>query len=169
MLAPQGLPNPRVLLIGGAGFIGHTLALALRARGGDVLIVDDFSVNHLRAPEVRDRPGINRDLYLTIAQDRLDRLGAASVPILEQDARNGDAVTRIVADYQPTAVVVLAAVGHSSRSNAHPHRAFESSARTLRPRSRPFAPARRRTWSTCRRAWSTGTSPPTPVLPVKPW
>lgn len=125
------LTGARVLLIGGAGFIGNSLALALKARGADVLVVDSFTVNHLKAPEDLDRSGINRSLYVTIAQDRLTRLDLAAIPVIEQDARDLVAVSRIVQIFRPNAIVVLAAISHASRSNANPHRAFESSARTL--------------------------------------
>ena len=41
-IASMDLAGKRVLLVGGAGFIGHNLALALRARGADVAIVDSL-------------------------------------------------------------------------------------------------------------------------------
>ena len=37
----------KVLLVGGAGFIGHNLALELRRMGVDVDIADAFKVNNL--------------------------------------------------------------------------------------------------------------------------
>ena len=37
----------RIVLIGGAGFIGHHLALRLAARGWDVTVIDDLQINNL--------------------------------------------------------------------------------------------------------------------------
>lgn len=37
----------RALLIGGAGFIGHHLALELKSKNYEVLIVDGLEVNNL--------------------------------------------------------------------------------------------------------------------------
>ena len=39
----------RIVLIGGAGFIGHNLALALKAKGAEVSIIDSLQVNNLYA------------------------------------------------------------------------------------------------------------------------
>ena len=40
------LENKRVLIIGGAGFIGHNLALSLREKKAKVSIIDGLSVNN---------------------------------------------------------------------------------------------------------------------------
>lgn len=37
----------RILLIGGAGFIGHHLALSLKQNGFEVFIIDGLEVNSL--------------------------------------------------------------------------------------------------------------------------
>ena len=39
--------SARVILIGGAGFIGHHLALALAAAGDEVVVVDNLHTNHI--------------------------------------------------------------------------------------------------------------------------
>ena len=41
------LENKKVLIIGGAGFIGHNLALELREKKAKVSIIDGLSVNNL--------------------------------------------------------------------------------------------------------------------------
>ena len=41
------LADERVLLVGGAGFIGHNLALGLREIGIDTAIVDNLMINSL--------------------------------------------------------------------------------------------------------------------------
>jgi len=47
------LAGRRVALIGGAGFIGHNLALELQARGAEPHIVDSLQVNNLGAFSTR--------------------------------------------------------------------------------------------------------------------
>ena len=39
--------SKKVILLGGAGFIGHHLALSYAAQGFDVVICDSFQVNNL--------------------------------------------------------------------------------------------------------------------------
>ena len=43
----SNLTGEKILLLGGAGFIGHNLALELVSRGAEVTIVDGFSVNSI--------------------------------------------------------------------------------------------------------------------------
>ena len=43
----SNLSEHRVALIGGAGFIGHNMALALKERGAEVEVIDGLEVNHL--------------------------------------------------------------------------------------------------------------------------
>ena len=40
------LSNRRIVLIGGAGFIGHHLALHLKDKGAEVFVVDSLAVNN---------------------------------------------------------------------------------------------------------------------------
>lgn len=128
---PPMTSGRRVLLVGGAGFIGHALALRLKTGGAAPLVVDSFTVNHIKSPLEMSRPGINRDLYLAIAGARLDLLAEAGIRVVEQDARDSAALAAIVEEFRPDTVVVLAAISHASRSNANPHRAFENGAGTL--------------------------------------
>ena len=37
----------KILIIGGAGFIGHNLSLFLKKKNFDVTIVDNFAINNL--------------------------------------------------------------------------------------------------------------------------
>ena len=37
----------RILITGGAGFIGHNLAIALKEAGHETFIVDNLSVNNM--------------------------------------------------------------------------------------------------------------------------
>ena len=43
----SNIKNKKILIIGGAGFIGHNLALKLKQLGTDVSIVDGMTINNL--------------------------------------------------------------------------------------------------------------------------
>ena len=45
----HSLIDRKVTIIGGAGFIGHNLALELDRRGADVDVIDSFQVNNILA------------------------------------------------------------------------------------------------------------------------
>ena len=78
----------RTLVTGGAGFIGSNLVDALLERGDEVTVVDDLSTGR--------RPNLDDAL-------------AAGATLVEQDIRDAEAMTRIVAEARPQAVFHLAA------------------------------------------------------------
>jgi nucleoside-diphosphate-sugar epimerase len=121
----------KIALLGGAGFIGHNLALALAARGAKVEIVDGLQVNNLLAFSSSTAPQQDRDLYLRIINQRLDMLRAANIPLHVQDARDYHALCRILGQIQPQVIVHLAAVAHAGRANKDPFSTFDHSLRTL--------------------------------------
>lgn len=124
------LNNRKVALIGGAGFIGHNLALALKAQGANVEVIDSLQVNNLIhfTSAVSDP---NRDLYLYMLNQRLDLMNRAQIPLHVQDARDYHALSRILDKIQPDAIVHLAAVSHAGKSNKDPYSTFDHSLRTL--------------------------------------
>ena len=89
----------RVLLTGGAGYIGAHTAVALIEAGHDVLIVDDFSAS---SPE---------------AVGRMEAITGAKVPVLAADARDKTALLGFVREHAPVDAVIhfagLKAVGES--------------------------------------------------------
>jgi len=121
----------RIVLVGGAGFIGHNLALDLVGKGAEVHIVDGLQVNNLLYFTSADLELKNRDLYLKIINHRLDSLKKAGVTLHVQDARDYLALTRIMNKVQPQVVIQLAAVSHAARSNKDPFSTFDHSLRTL--------------------------------------
>ncbi len=121
----------RVAVIGGAGFIGHHLALELAARGVDVHVVDGLQVNNMLAVATDERYRPHRDLYSRILQERLDLLRDADVPVHVQDARDYHALSRLLSDIAPTVIVHAAAVSHAGESNKDPYSTFDHSLRTL--------------------------------------
>jgi nucleoside-diphosphate-sugar epimerase len=121
----------KIVLVGGAGFIGHHLALSLVRQGAHVDIIDGLQVNNLLEVASRSSSEQNRDLYLRIINQRLDRLRNAGVEMHLQDARDYNALVRLMDEIDPEVIVHLAAVSHAGRSNKDPFSTFDHSLRTL--------------------------------------
>jgi nucleoside-diphosphate-sugar epimerase len=121
----------KIALIGGAGFIGHHLALALKTRGDDVHVIDGLEVNHLThyAAQPSDFP--NRDLYIKMLLERIQLINDAEIPLHRVDARDYDRLTRTLSRIEPDVVVHLAAIAHAGKSNKDPLSTFDHSLRTL--------------------------------------
>lgn len=126
----DALAGRRVALIGGAGFIGHNLALALAERGAEPHIIDGLQVNNLGAfSNATGDP--NKNLYMHLVYERLAALHEANIPLHVVDARDYQVLSRCLSDIQPHAVVQLAAIAHANRSNKDPYSTFDHSFRTL--------------------------------------
>jgi nucleoside-diphosphate-sugar epimerase len=124
------LDGRRVAIIGGGGFIGHHLALALTRAGATVHVIDSLQVNNLLWFASRpEQP--NRSLFMTMLNERLDLLRAADIPLHPQDARDYHALSRLLSDIKPSFIVHLAAVSHAGQSNKDPYSTFDHSLRTL--------------------------------------
>ena len=92
----------RVLLTGGAGYIGSHTAVALHKRGHDVVLLDNF------ANAERDVP------------ERLRRLTGVAFPVIEADIRDVPAVTAALAAFPVDAVIHFAALKAVGESEADP-------------------------------------------------
>ena len=64
----------RIIITGGAGFIGHHMALTLKKRGAEVEVIDSLQVNNLSAFAGNADNISNRSLYLHLIHERLDLL-----------------------------------------------------------------------------------------------
>jgi nucleoside-diphosphate-sugar epimerase len=125
------LKNRRVALIGGAGFIGHNLALKLKRAGADVHVIDSLQVNNLGAFS-NSKGDPNKDLYVELVHERLAALRAANIPLHIVDARDYHVLSRSLAhEIDAQVVVQLAAIAHANRSNKDPYSTFDHSLRTL--------------------------------------
>lgn len=125
------LRNHRVALIGGAGFIGHNMALALKEHGAEVEVIDGLEVNHLVHYASLPSSDSNRDLYIKMLLERLRLLEEAGIPLRRQDARDYNGLSRQLGEFAPDTIVHLAAVAHANRSNKDPFSTFDHSMRTL--------------------------------------
>lgn len=120
----------RVALIGGAGFIGHHLALRLRELGAEVAIFDSLQVNNL-LKFATSNGTTNSGLYLNFLHNRLHLLKDAGVSLYVQDARDYHELSKGLGGFNPQIVVHLAAVAHANQSNKDPYSTFDHSLRTL--------------------------------------
>ncbi len=125
------LAGRRIVLIGGAGFIGHNLALSLAQQGAEVSVIDSLHVNNLLSFVCEETKIPNRKFYGNIANQRLNLLQEANIPVYVQDARDYHAQNKILNVIKPQVVVLLAAVAHADRSNKDPYGTFDHSLRTL--------------------------------------
>ena len=121
----------RIAIVGGAGFIGHHLALELKEQGVDVHVVDSLQVNNMLAVATDERYRPHRELYSRILSERLDLLRESDVPVHIQDARDYHALSRLLSDVAPQVIVHAAAVSHAGQSNKDPYSTFDHSLRTL--------------------------------------
>ena len=125
------LADRKLLLIGGAGFIGHNLALYLKRLGAQVVVIDSLQVNNLLAYQETNPDIVNRQLYQRILRQRLELLEDNDITILVQDARDYHTLSRLIVKSQADTVIHLAAVSHAGKSNKDPYSTFDHSLRTL--------------------------------------
>jgi nucleoside-diphosphate-sugar epimerase len=127
----RDLNGRKIALIGGAGFIGHNLALELKRRGADVCVIDSLQINNLLAFASTNEDIFNRELYQKMIQERLNLVNESGIPLYVQDARDYHQISKLLAKLRPQVVVLLAAVAHATRSNKDPYSTFDHSLRTL--------------------------------------
>ena len=66
------MKSKKIALVGGAGFIGHNLAISLKKRGHEPVIIDNLAVNNILS--FTDNEIKNRKLYWSILNQRIDLL-----------------------------------------------------------------------------------------------
>lgn len=87
------MAQKRVLVTGAAGFIGHGVALALKAREDAVIGLDNF--NNYYSPDLK--------------RAREERLRHADIPIISGDIKQAELLNNLIDEYQITHIVHLAA------------------------------------------------------------
>jgi nucleoside-diphosphate-sugar epimerase len=127
----EGISGKRIVLIGGAGFIGHHLALTLKSCGAEVWILDSLQVNNLGAFLSASANYPNKQLYIEMLTERLSLLSNAQIPVYTIDARQYHELGIQLSKIKPHIMVQLAAVSHAGTSNKDPYSTFDHSLRTL--------------------------------------
>ncbi|MBI4042393.1 MAG: NAD(P)-dependent oxidoreductase [Deltaproteobacteria bacterium] len=125
------LENRKIILIGGAGFIGHNLALRLKGLGAEVYVLDSLGVNNIYSFQKNANAIPNAKLYLHILHQRLALLREKKIPFVEVDSRDYDKLCQVIGDLKGDTIIHLAAVAHANLSNKDPHSTFDHSLRTL--------------------------------------
>ena len=119
----------KVALIGGAGFIGHNLAVALKSRGHSVLVIDNLAVNNILS--FTNQNIKNRSIYWSMLNRRLELLHKNRIEVNIEDARNYNLMSMTLEKFKPDTIIQLAAVSHANKSNKDPHTTFDHTLRTL--------------------------------------
>ncbi|MDQ4501898.1 UDP-glucose 4-epimerase GalE [Sinomonas sp. ASV322] len=92
----------RILITGGAGYIGSHTAFVLLEKGHDVTVFDNFATS------------------TRISLDRVERLAGRTVSCIEGDLRDRPAVAAAVHEAKPAAVVHFAGLKSVGESTARP-------------------------------------------------
>ncbi len=127
------LNGERVMLVGGAGFIGHNLSLALRRIAVETMVVDNLMINSL-TDNVFDgvRQPLQRQVYLGFLLDRFELMRGAGVVLRNADARLMVDLSRLFDEFLPTKVIHLAAIASAVEARADPGLCFDLQLVTLR-------------------------------------
>ena len=127
----EKLKGKRVAIVGGAGFIGHNLALQLKEIGAEPHVIDGLQVNNIGYYTTDYEKNINAERYIAFINERLTLLRNAKISLKIIDVRDYHAISHALNDFKPHTVVHLAAIAHANRSNKDPFSTFDHSMRTL--------------------------------------
>jgi len=124
------LKNKAIVLVGGAGFIGHNLAIRLKKLGAEVTILDSLMVNnYYHYLKLKHEKGV--DVYIKMIEQRLHLLKQNGIKVIEVDARDYKFINYLLCNIPCNTLVHLAAVAHADKSNKDPYSTFDHSLRTL--------------------------------------
>ena len=76
----------KITMLGGAGFIGHNLAIKLKSSGYSCQIIDSLTVNNLRSKKHTNIK--NKTLFKKILGERFKLLKSNKIKILQKDLRS---------------------------------------------------------------------------------
>jgi len=129
----SALRGERIALVGGAGFIGHNLALGLRRYGADVLVFDNLMQNNLVAnvSDLEIDP-FRRKLNHNFLTQRFEMMRDSNIKMANADARSMTDVTETLSQFEPTKVVHLAAISSAVEAKSVPGHCFDLQLITLR-------------------------------------
>jgi nucleoside-diphosphate-sugar epimerase len=131
--ATETLKDERILLVGGAGFIGHNLALELRKLGAEVMIVDNMVVNNLIANTYdAEREDKQRRVYQNFLEDRFKMMREAGIQLCNGDARIMTDITQYFEEFKPGRVVHMSAISSAVDARINPGLCFDLQLTTLR-------------------------------------
>ena len=121
--------NKKITIFGGAGFIGHNLAIELKKKGSKCQVIDNLEVNNLKSKKHNKNNNIK--LFKKILLERFRLLRKNNIKIEIIDLRNLEKFKKKIIDFKPDILIHLAAVSHASISNQDPKYTFDHSLNTL--------------------------------------
>lgn len=127
----EKIKGKRVAIMGGAGFIGHNLALKLKELGAEAHVIDGLQVNNLGFYTSGYISDPNAERYISFINERLSLLRKDGIQLHVLDIRDYHLVTHALNSIKPDVVIHLAAIAHANRSNKDPFSTFDHSMRTL--------------------------------------
>ena len=129
----QSLKDEKIMLVGGAGFIGHHLALFLRDKDADVMVVDNLQINNIVQMLSSNEYSVNqRNMYIKFILDRFELMRNKGVEFSNLDARDLNALQDVYLTYKPTKIVHLAAISSAVVANINPSLAYDIQINSLR-------------------------------------
>jgi len=121
--------SKKICIVGGAGFIGHNLAVKLKDFGHKVTIIDSLAVNNFHSLQNDNLP--NPHLSKSILDERIFLLKKNDINLIINDARDYHLISKTIANLSPDTLIHLSAVSHANRSIKDPYSTFDHSLRTL--------------------------------------
>lgn len=127
------MTGKRIMLVGGAGFIGHNLALDIVQYGVPVMVVDNLMLNNM-VSNVTDTEldPLRRDLNHSFLMQRFDLMREAGIQMYNADARNSSDLAEAFRQFHPTDVVHLSAIASAVDARKVPGLTFDLQLVTLR-------------------------------------
>ena len=119
----------KISILGGAGFIGHNLAIRLKSLGHHCQIIDSLSVNNLKAKKHTNVK--NKILFKKVLTERFKLLNKNKINIIQNNLKLNDRFSKKIINFQPDIIIHLAAVSHANISNIDPEYTFDNSLITL--------------------------------------
>lgn len=121
--------NKKICIVGGAGFIGHNLAIKLKEHGYKIMIIDSLAVNNYYSLDRDNLP--NPNLSKAILDERSSLIKKYDIDLVINDARDYHLISKTINKFSPDTLIHLSAVSHANRSIKDPYSTFDHSLRTL--------------------------------------
>ena len=119
----------KITILGGAGFIGHNLAIRLKSIGYQCQIIDSLTVNNLKAKKHTNVR--NKTLFKKVLNERFKLLNRSKIKTIQNDLKLNGEFTKKIINFKPDIIIHLAAVSHANISNIDPEYTFDNSLITL--------------------------------------
>jgi nucleoside-diphosphate-sugar epimerase len=121
------------MLIGGSGFIGHHLALELKNKEANVLVLDNLQVNNIVSILGSKKISENkRKLYINFILDRFKLMREANISFANIDGRDLSLFSSAYNEFRPTKIIHLAAISSAVIANNNPSLAYDIQINSLR-------------------------------------